>query len=74
MIIKDINYLINIGDLISNSESFVGSKVNIKGLLISQNTIFVQAMPNFVNITLATLSKEMFSHSISGTLLDPMTH
>jgi len=74
VVIKDINMTIGIGDLISTLNNAVMSHQNVDGLLIHSGTIFVKAIPNFVALTLSTLSQEMFCNYVSETLLDPMTY
>jgi hypothetical protein len=74
VVVKNINMTIGIGDLISTLNNDAMSKLNIDGLLIHSGTIFVKAIPNFVTLTLSTLSQEMFCNYVSETLLDPMTH
>jgi ribosomal protein S4 len=74
VVVKDVNMIINIGDLICTLSNIVVSQQTVEGLLINSGTIYVKAIPNLVALTLATLNQEMFSNNIAGTLLDPMTH
>ena len=49
VIVKDINMIINIGDLISTLSNDLVSQQNVEGLLINSGTIFVKIFPFFPN-------------------------